>query len=273
LQYASAFLSVGPRVWESPTGSPGSYPIATSDTSNSAVQIGENSLVSESDVTIAKIVFPQAPLYTSGIVRAARLLVQDAGFPLQAFLIDVFSKRLARGLDSAAATVALAASWANVTTTASNTAITYTDLANVVFSIDPAYLASASCGWIVNPTVALKLKTTLDSSNRPVLLDAPYRTTTEYPIGGSNRSMVIGTMLGFPVYMSKNLPTFAAGKANVALFGDWDHALVWRQVQRDEVTVLVERYADLNEVAFLSFARHDFAAADLNAVGALNVHA
>lgn len=133
--------------------------------SNSAVQISENTQVSELDVTISKITFGIAPIYTSGVIRAARLLARDAGFDLQGFLIDVMSKRLARALDSAAVTIALAASWTNATTTAANTAITYTDLANLVFSIDPAYLASPSCGWVVSPTIALKLKTTLDSSN------------------------------------------------------------------------------------------------------------
>jgi Phage capsid family len=102
-----------------------------------------------------------------------------------------------------------------------------------------SYSCSAAA-WVaealyMHPTVALKLKTTLDSSNRPVLLVAPYTRTTEDAFGGSGRPLVIGTILGFPVYLSKNMPTFAAGRAGVALFGDFDHGLVWRQAQGFEV--------------------------------------
>lgn len=84
-QYSSAFLAVGPREWNSATGSPGKYPIAVSDTGNSAVAIGENTLSTESDVSIALVNFAQTPLYSSSLVRVARPLVH-AGFPLQPFL-------------------------------------------------------------------------------------------------------------------------------------------------------------------------------------------
>src|SRR5262249_19394716 len=120
------------------------------DTATSAVMVSESTQNAQDDFTdISAVNFDQVPLWRTGNVKVSLELLQDSGIDLEQLFADRFAVRFARGLGPVL--VALVKANASVgQTTASPSAIAPDELYDLVGSLDPAYAASPSCGWLLN---------------------------------------------------------------------------------------------------------------------------
>jgi HK97 family phage major capsid protein len=122
---------------------------------------------------------------------------------------------------------------------------------NLVHALDPVYRPSAS--WVFNDTTAAALEQLLDgasgTSGRPML-----QTSTlgiDAGPGGPTRY----TLLGYPVHIVQEMPTWAADNVIGAGFGDWTEAYICRHVR--DVQIIANPYLATGYVAYDAWARFD----------------
>lgn len=218
------------------------------DTGNEGAILDENTQVGEQDVAFGQNKLG-AYTYTSKLVRVALQLLQDSGVDVEGLLARLLGARIGRALAGHIATgngvgqpkgivnVAAGATGA-VSATAK---ITYDDLIDLEHSVDPALRDNGIYG-MNDLTVALirKLK---DQQNRPLWVPSMA--------GG-----VPSTINGRPYFVDNKLPA-PAPDAKSVFFGDFNAALVVRQVSGGQLMRLAERYADYLQVGFLAFGRFD----------------
>ncbi len=121
---------------------------------------------------------------------------------------------------------------------------------NLVHALDPAYRLNAS--WVFNDTTAKNMEQLLDgpsgTSGRP-LLQASTAGMDQGP--GATRY----SLLGYPVHIVQEMPTWAADNVIGAGFGDWNEAYIVRHVK--DVTVLVNPFIGTGYVGYDAYARMD----------------
>ena len=247
-------------VMETATGQP--LPMPTSnDTGNAATIVGEASSVNELDVTASQITFG-AYKFTSGLVKASLELIQDSAFDLEAWLAARFAERWGRGLESfltngsgssqptglltavaASGATPIVAAGSSESTGGSQTganSIGYSDLVNLEHSVDPSYRRGAK--YMFHDQTLSSLKRIIDKFGRP--LWTPGISANEPD-----------RLNGYEYVINQSMPQIAASATTVA-FGDMKKFIA-RRVKDLTVMKLVERYAELGQVGFVSFARLD----------------
>lgn len=249
-------------VMDTATGQPLPFP-TSNDTNQAATIVGEASPVSEQDITASQINFG-AYKFTSGLVKCSLELLQDSAFDLEAWLIQRFAERWGRGLEnyltngtgSAQPTgllTAIAASGATPVVASGKAenqgsgggftgvnSIGYSDLVNLEHSVDPSYRRGAK--YMFHDQTLSALKRILDQFGRPlwtpgIAVDQP------------------DTLNGYEYVINQSMPQIAASATTIA-FGDLKKYIA-RKVKDLSVMKLVERYAELGQVGFVSFARLD----------------
>jgi HK97 family phage major capsid protein len=122
--------------------------------------------------------------------------------------------------------------------------IGYSDLVNLEHSVDPSYRRGAK--YMFHDQTLSALKKVLDKYGRPLWM----------PSGsGIGSDSAQDTLNGYPYVINQSMQTIGASSTTV-VFGDLKKFHV-RRVKDLSVVKLVERYAELGQVAFLSFARLD----------------
>jgi len=247
-------------VMDTATGQPLPFP-TSNDTTQAAVIVGEAGTVSEQDVTASQINFG-AYKFTSGLVKASIELLQDSNFDIEAWLIQRFAERWGRGLENyltngtgssqpTGLLTAVAASGATPIIAAGSSestggaqtgtnSIGYSDLVNLEHSVDPSYRRGAK--YMFHDQTLSSIKRILDKYGRP--LWAPG-------IGVGDPD----TINGYSYVINQSMPQIGASNVTVA-FGDLKKFIA-RRVKDLSVMKLVERYAELGQVGFVSFARLD----------------
>jgi HK97 family phage major capsid protein len=247
-------------VMDTATGQPLPFP-TSNDTSNAATIVGEAGTVNELDATASQISFG-AYKFTSGLVKASLELIQDSAFDLEAWLVQRFAERWGRGLESyltngsgvsqptglltaiaasGATPIVAAGSSANDGTSATGAnSIGYADLVNLEHSVDPTYRRGAK--YMFHDQTLSALKKLVDKYGRP--LWAPGITA-----GDPDK------INGYAYVINQSMPQIGASNVTVA-FGDMKKFIA-RRVKDLSVMKLVERYAELGQVGFVSFARID----------------
>jgi HK97 family phage major capsid protein len=247
-------------VMDTATGQP--LPMPTSnDTAQQATIVGEASPVSEQDVTASQINFG-AYKFTSGLVKASLELIQDSAFDLEAWLAARFAERWGRGLENfltngtgnsqpTGLLTAVAASGATPIVAAGSSestggaqtganSIGYSDLVNLEHSVDPSYRRGAK--YMFHDQTLSALKRILDKFGRPLW-------TPGIAVGEPDR------INGYQYVINQSMPVIAPSATTIA-FGDMKKFIA-RRVKDLTVMKLVERYAELGQVGFVSFARLD----------------
>ena len=229
-------------VWESDTGTASPYPVLE-DTSQAATVVAENAQsVDGPDLAFAKLDFPQAKTYRSGLIRATVELVQDSKFNLEALVAASAGRRMARGI-GAAHTAALLSSAGLGVTAASTTAIAADEIFSLVDSVDPAY-GGPNASFLMRRstyTALLKLKGA-GSGN--------YLFEPEFDGDG------IPTLLGFKVFFSPSMGAMTAGQSPIS-FGDHSR-FIFRVVRGSlQAKVFVEREAEFGRVLYETYWRVD----------------
>lgn len=238
------------------------------DTANVGAILAENTQVSEQDVTLGTASI-DAFMYTSKLVRVSFQLLQDRK-DFDTWLARKLGERIGRILNQhfttgtgtsqpdgivTSATVGVTGTGSFATTGG----IAYTNLVDLVESLDPAYGAGDGLRWMMHQTVRKAIRKLLDSQNRPLWEPSVQAGQPD-------------TLLGYPVSLNNDMATLAASSKSL-LFGNIREAYVVRLVTGIDLLRLEERYADYLQRAFLAFQRADGTMQNANAVRAFQTTA
>lgn len=238
--------AMGATVISTTTGA--DLPMPTdNDTAQEGVIVSEEgSHAGGTDVSIGQRIL-KAFMYSSKVVKVSLQLLQDADFPIEAYLGRKFGQRIARvhnrhctvgtGVNQpqgyiSAATVGK--------TAAAVAAVTFDEVLDLVHAVDRAYRAMGA--FSMHDSTALALRKLKDAQGQ-------YLWQPSVQAGQADR------MLGYPVIYNNDIPTLATGNRTIA-FGDHS-AYYLRDVSAFQVVRLNELYAENGQVGFLAFSRHD----------------
>jgi len=135
-----------------------------------------------------------------------------------------------------------------------NGLIGFDDILGMIASVDPAYRKLGRSVFVCNDLTMAMLRTITDAYSHPLWSPnvAPGQPDTLY---------------GYPVIVDQNTSAVStsASTSGGLLFGDFNSAVVVRQVNQAGVMRLTERYADYLQVGFLGYVRMDARSNDLRA--------
>jgi HK97 family phage major capsid protein len=221
------------------------------DTANVGAILGENTQVTEQDVTLGTNDIG-AYMYTSKLVRVSYQLLNDSAFDLESWLAGILGRRIGRAQNQHFTTGTGVSQPEGVQTnavigktgaTGQTTSVTYDDLIDLIHSVDPAYRNSGRAQFMLNDTTLAAARKLKDGQNRPLW----------------EPSIQVGVpdgLLGYRYTINQDMPTMAANAKSI-LFGDLFAGYLIRDVQDVQLLRLAERYADFLQVGFLAFARTD----------------
>lgn len=222
------------------------------DTSTAALLTAEASATTTQDFSISRIQL-NSYTYRSKIV-VSREWLQDEAVNAVSELNVMLATRLGRAINahfttgdgSSKPTGILATSGGAPTgkTTASATAITATEILDLIHSVDPAYRTGPNVALMMNDsTLAAIKKLTLGSSDSTPLW-VP-----------SMREGEPATIWGYPYVINQSMESIATGKKTIA-FGDWSYYVI-REVLNPVFVRTDELFLDNFSVGFYGFSRYD----------------
>ncbi|MEU0001947.1 phage major capsid protein [Streptomyces microflavus] len=232
------------------------------DTGNEGEILGENDEVTELGVTLGQRKL-KAHIYSSRMVKASQVLLQDSAFDLEAWLPRKLGERIGRraarsfttgtGIDEPQG-ITVGINVGKTGGAGQTTSITYNDLIDLEHSVDPAYREAGRCRFVMHDTMLGTLRKLKDGDDRPLWVPVPA-------------PGFASTLNGQPYTVDNSMPVPAAGAKSI-VFGDIAAGYVVRQVLAVQTLRLAERYAERLQVAFLSFARLDGMIDDYSAIKA-----
>ena len=228
------------------TGADLPWPTAD-DTTNTGEQIGESTAVSEAAPTFGQTIW-KAYKFSSKMIKVPTELLEDSAFNLVSELGRMMGERLGRITNTRCTTGTGAATCKGLVTaatlgktTASATAITPAEILALIHSVDPAYRISAR--FMFHDNVLLYLRQLVDSLGRPI-----WQASME---GGEP-----DRLYGYPYTVNQDMASSVASTYKTILFGQLNKYKI-RQVRDMRVRRLDERYAEYDQVAFISYLRQD----------------
>ena len=222
-------------------------PIPTDDdTGNSGALLSENTEVDEQDMTFGQKLV-NAYTYTTKLIRVSRQLLEDSDTDVAGRIGRAFGRRLGTaqnahlttGDGSNKANGVVTASTAGKTA-ASASAITYLEMIDLKFSVDPAYRIGGR--WMMHDSTFKAAKKLLDGDNRPIF----------QPDVQNGR---IDRIDGDPFSINMDMAEITAS-AKVMLYGAFSNYVI-RIVNGILMLRLEERFAEFNQVGFVGFQRID----------------
>jgi HK97 family phage major capsid protein len=233
-----------------PTDSGQDLPWPTNDdTANEGEIIGENTQVSEQDISFGSKKL-QAHTFTSKIVRVPFQLLQDTGINLEGFLGRKLGERIGRraaraftqgtGVDQPQG-ITVGITTGKTGAGGQTTSVTYNDLVDLEHSVDPAYRLNGR--YLMHDLTLKAARKLVDGQQRPLFLPVP---APGFP----------ATINGWPYTLDNSMPEMAANARSI-VFGDIRAGYLIRTVLGIQLLRLEERYADFLQVGFLAFSRMD----------------
>lgn len=232
------------------TGTGADLPWPTNDDTNNKGRIlGENMPVNDVNVTMGQRKLT-AHTYTSDMVRAALILIQDSVFNLETWLPGKLGTRIGRavaehlaigtGVDQPEG-ITVGGVVGKTGAISATAVITYDDLIDIEHSVNSAYRGNAR--YAMADTMLKLIRKLKDGENRPVWVPVP---TVGFP----------ATINGFEYTIDDDMPDPGVSAKSIA-FGDFKRGYLVRQVRDVQMMILRERYADYLQVGFTGFARLD----------------
>ena len=281
----NAFRQAPVRMLATPTGEPIQWPLSN-DTANKGFRLAQGGNASSN---ITDPAFTNKALnawtYSSGLVNVQRQLLQDSRYDFGGLLGEMLGIRISRvqaeedtlyaaavsggagpGPDRAAHTaangpeavisflLAIAGSGGVGASLrrASSDVLKYETLIDLEMSVDGAYRRSAAAGFMFSSKGLAEVKKLADDQNRPLWLPGN--------IAGGNPP----TLYGYPYFVNENMnwiPASGNATEGIVLFGDF-RSIVLRDTMDLGVQRLDERFAELFQVGFVGFSRHDLRVID-----------
>jgi HK97 family phage major capsid protein len=244
--FHSALKSYGQlvdAVYTLTTGGGGPIDVATeNDTSQGLTLISEATAVTENDPAVGGFQ-SFTDTASSGLVSISNQLLQDSQFDLDSWIQAKLAGRYYRGL----------ANWislgngSNVTalgstlgaTSASPTAVVYTDLAALFGSLDNLYVQNAS--WVMSSQTRASLMGLIATTGQPIL---------QTDVAGNPFNSIFGR----PIVIDESRPAIAATNKSI-LFGDLKAGYTVRKAGDFGIKRLSELLALKNETGFVLFCR------------------
>lgn len=218
--------------------------------------LGINTQETTTDLTFGTIQFG-AYKFSSDQVLIPIELAQDTGIGLDALIARLLGERLGRIMADYLATgtgssepqgIVTASSEGATTGGAASSNLTFTDINNLIHSVDPAYRTQGA-GFVFHDDTLKLLKGLRDETNSNRPLWAP-----------SVGSEVPSTIDGYPYQIDQSVPKHGDnspdGSEKIVLFGRLSKFTV-RRVMGLTLNVLTERYADYHQVAYNAIERWD----------------
>lgn len=236
------------RIFNTDSGNTIPYP-KTNDTGNKGRLLGINT-----QITDTAIAFGTTDLLSFNFVSDSVLvpiqLMQDSGIPIESVVAELLGERLGRimneyfttGTGTGQPQGIVTAADATGVTNAASTAISFDDLLNLMYAVDPAY--SGKSQFMMNYSTEKAIMKLSIGTN----YDQPLWTPS-YRDGAPN------LILGKPYTINQDMASIGAGNVSV-LFGDMSKYIV-RMVNGGELKRMDERYADYYQVGFITNKRAD----------------
>ena len=242
-------------VMQTDTGA--NMPIPLDDNRDKAALVSINAAVITADASFGQTVV--GAIKSGSMIKLPSELIQDSAIDIQAFAGNLLGQRFSRFNEEMYATGAATLSeyegmvttgssgGAAAGTTQSSVNIIIADLQAMVGGLDNAYLNGAS--WMMHQTQRSNIAALLDGDGRPL-----WQPSLEAGVGDM--------LLGYPVHINNEYravattPTTTGGAVGdkTATFGRHDQYLI-RDVAGVRIQLLVERFADLDQVAVLGVYR------------------
>jgi HK97 family phage major capsid protein len=232
------------------------------DTANTGELLAENT---DAFTNATDLVFGQVTLkaykYNSKPMKVSNELLNDSGVDIEGLIADTLATRIARIVNTQFTTGDNTAKPQGITigatagkTTTSGTAITFGEIIDLVHSVDAAYRKSPSARFMLHDLILAYLKKLSIGSS-----DARPLWTPSFQVGAPD------TIDGFRYLINNDMASTVAINNITMLFGDMKKYMI-RQVNGYIVKRLNERFADLDQTAWLMFARFDGRYANTSAI-------
>lgn len=190
--------------------------------------VAENTAVPESNMDMDSITL--SPKHAGGVTELSRQLIQQASPDVEQLVRSDFAHMLAKAIDSALIKGGGANEPKGVLSTvgiqtANLATLTWANVSTMIGKLESVNANVASSAWLVSPTAAGALRTTLKSAS-----------------AGAAYLLENGRMGELPVYVTNQVPnTGGATPKNIAVLGDWSEVIlgIW-----SEVDILVNPYAE-----------------------------
>ena len=192
-----------------------------------------------------------AQKYSSKLVLISSELLRDSAFNLAAEIGRVAGERIGRIVNtdlttgSGAGTVPkgiITAATSGVTA-ATATAIAWTEVLDLIHSVDVAYRSQPGAGIMCHDNVVLYLRKLADGMGRLMWESNPV-------VGQPDR------LHGYPVIVNNDMASAVSGTNKTLLFGALNKYKV-REVASIRLRRLVERYAEYDQEGFVAFMEYD----------------
>lgn len=238
------------RVFPTPDGRDIPWP-TVDDTANVGEIIAENSTYNNQDVAFGQITL-KAYKYSSKMVPVSVELLQDSFFDVETLLAELLATRIGRITNTHFTTgtgtgqpkgVVVEAGLGKAGLTGQTTSVIYADLVDLLHAVDPSYREGAI--WMFADTTLKAIKKLVDGSGRPLWQPALNGISGTAP----------DSILGYPYVINQDVAAMGVSAKSI-LFGNFKKYII-RDARDVTVMRLVERYAELGQVAFLAFSRAD----------------
>lgn len=266
LKYFGGILDAGPFILNTAMGN--DMPVPTSDdTSQTGAIFAENTQITTQEIAFGQVIL-KAYKYSSKIILIPIELLQDSGVDIEAFIVKKIGERLGRILNThftvgtgngqprgvtldavPGVTGPLATAWSGAGASGTTGGIDYNSLVNLKYSVNRLYRVGAK--WMMSDATLAALLQLKDTAGRPLILDYLTALQEDEP----------EKLLGQPIVVNNDMPNLGSAGSPLTgngaiLYGNFSNYWV-RRVMAMVVLRLVERYADMGQVAFLAFMRAD----------------
>lgn len=250
MKWYGGMNSVGVDVINTDMGNPLPWP-TIDDTAATGAQIDENVADVVQDVAFGQTIL-NAYVFTSNMLKLSLEFMQDDGVNFQGRIAELLGIRLGRILNTKCTTgsgtttpqgVVVGAAAGVTATAGQTTTVIYTNLIDLIYSINKSYRTQSK--WMFSDTTEKALLKLVDGQSRPLFWND----------SGSLADGRPARLLGYPYEINNDMADMAAS-AKAILFGDFK-AYKLRMVKDVTFVRLFERYAELRQVAFMAFMRFD----------------
>ena len=188
--------------------------------------------------------------YRLPVIPISITLLDGSDADIQGAIVALLTEHIARGLTKLALTGGTAADGVSalvpkvvVATAASASAITYSDLVDLLAKVKAPHSSQGVASWVMNSATRAALMKVLDQNGRPIFIESARE-------GEPDR------ILGRPVVIDDNMPDIGAGKTPI-IFGDLKKYIL-RIVQGVKVRVYQEeKFYKNNCVGIQAFVTAD----------------
>lgn len=252
------------RIYRTSTGNNIPWP-TNNDTSNTGELLSENG---DASTASSPLVFGQVTLnaykFSSKMIKSSNELIQDQAVNLASFIGEQLGERVGKVFNTYATTgtgsseplgyMDATAGAIEGKVGASASAIAAGEIIDLMHSVDASYRSSPKAAFAMHDLILAEIK------------KLSFGSSVYYPVWlPSLTANAPDTILGKPYFVNNAMASTLATENAIMAFGDWSRFVV-RIVNNFSLRVLTERYAELDQTAWVGFARMDSKLLNRNAI-------